>query len=128
MSSKEMFGGEPVYETIKNAKAIEPIAEALEWKVSDILAKSMEELGEFSTACLIKQGKIRNKTLEHDHQPFEEAADVLICMLDAITRLYPNMAASEVYPLFLYWIDKKRQKWVDKVLEEHKEHIIDGPE
>lgn len=128
MSNNEMFGGEAVYETIKNAKAIKPMAEALEWGVSDVLAKSIEELGEFSTACLIKQGKIRDKILEHDYQPFEEAADTMICMLDAITRLYPNMAASEIYILFLHYVDSKRKKWVDKVLEEHREHIINGPE
>ena len=128
MSDNEMFSREAIYEMIKNARAIKPMAEALGWQVSDILAKSVEELGEFSTACLIKQGKIRNKTLEHADQPFDEAADVMICLLDAITRLYPDMPASEVYILFLCYVDKKRAKWVDKVMEEHKEHIVHGPE
>lgn len=120
----EMFGREAVYEMLKESRRIAGMAEKLDWEIADVIAKATEELGEFSTAVQIKNGKIRNKTNDHEYAPFDEGADVLICVLDAISRSYPDMPASQVYCLFLHWMNKKCQKWVNKVEKEYQEVIL----
>lgn len=117
----EMFGKEAIYEMLKESRRIKPMAKELDWQVADIIAKATEELGEFSTAVQVHDGKIRNKVNDHEYSPIDEAADVTICVLDALVRIYPNKPASEIYCLFLYYIDKKCQKWVNKVEEEYQE-------
>ena len=116
----EMFGRESIYEMLKESRRIQHMATAVDWHIADIIAKATEELGEFSTAVQIKNGKIKNKTNPHEYAPIDEAADVTICMLDAIARLYPNKPASEIY-----WMNKKCEKWVNKVEQEYRETLND---
>lgn len=119
----EMFSGEAIYETIKESRRIEHKAKALNWEISDVISKSIEELGEFSEASMIKQGKIRNKTMEHMEAPFDEASDVIICLVDALARLYPEKASSEIYCILMYWLNKKCSKWTNKVDGEYEEYV-----
>jgi len=111
-----LFEREAMYETIRDSRKLQPLAEADGWEISDVLAKATEELGEFSEAVQIERGKITNKPRELD-APFHEAADVIICMMDALARLYPEKPASEIYVCVLYGLDRKRAKWVNKVQE-----------
>ena len=124
----EMFERESLYETLKESKRIEPMAEALDWNVAEIITQVTQEMGEFSEACMIKNGTIRHKELEHPYHPFEEGADVLICVLDALSRLYPEKPASEIYCLFLYWMTRKCGKWVNKVEKEYQEVALNDDE
>lgn len=122
----QMFSREAIYEMLLESKRIEDKARELGWEVAEIIAQSTQEMGEFSEASMIKNGTIRHKELEHDNHPFEEAADTMICIMDALSRLYPHMPASQVYCTFLYWMTRKTDKWVNKVEKEYDEVIGNG--
>lgn len=116
-----VFEREPIFEAIRDSRKLQPLAEADGWGIGDVIAKSTEELGEFSEAVQIERGKITNKPRELD-APFHEAADVIICMVDALARIYPNKSASEIYVSLLAGVDRKRGIWVNKVQNKAKEH------
>ena len=118
--SNEMFGKEAIYELLKASREVTPMAKAIDWSISDTLAKSTEELGEFAEAVMVRSGKLKNKMAEHEYAPVDEAADVLICLMDSLTRLYPDKSPSELYCLFLYYVEKKTQKWVNKLTDEFR--------
>lgn len=73
-------------------------------------AKIMEELGEFSEALLHKLGHLPHKTMK---EPIEgEAADVIICVVDALAGVYPSLNADELYEMLQLQLSKKSDKWV----------------
>lgn len=73
-------------------------------------AKTMEELGEFSEALLHKLGHLPHKTMK---EPIEgEAADVIICIVDALAGAYPELTADELSDMLKAQLKKKAQKWV----------------
>ena len=115
-----LFEREALFEAIRNSRKLQVLLEAEGWEVGDVLAKATEELGEFSEAVQIARGKITNKTQDVD-EPFCEAADVIICMVDALARIYPEKPASEIYVLLLSSVDRKCAKWVNKVEERARE-------
>lgn len=73
-------------------------------------AKTMEELGEFSEALLHKLGHLPHKVMK---EPIEgEAADVIICVIDALAGAYPELSADELSDMLKAQLKKKSQKWV----------------
>ena len=115
-----LFDKESIYEIIKASKEITPLAEQDGWTISDVIVKLNEETGEFAEASLIKQGKITSKGSFEYEADYEEAADVIICVVDALTRLNPETNQAFIYTKLLKHLDQKRAKWVNKVKGEHK--------
>lgn len=111
-----LFENESIYEAIRASRRIAPISGK---DINFTIAKSVEELGEFSTAVLVEQGFITNKVNEHD-AVFNESADVILCIVDILAKLYPNKAASEIYVSLLGAIDRKCEKWEQTVDEYSK--------
>lgn len=105
-----MFTGEAIFETITLSRKIQPKADAVGWDLGDVLAKCTEELGEFSEAIQIKRGKMPHKEAVHNAD-VDEAADVLICVLDALARSYPDKPPSELHTMLSSALIKKGAKW-----------------
>lgn len=73
-------------------------------------AKTMEELGEFSEALLHKLGHLPHKTMK---EPIEgEAADIIICVIDALAGAYPELTPNELAAILTTQLSIKSQKWV----------------
>ena len=74
-------------------------------------AKIMEEVGEFSEALLFKLGHLPHKTMK---EPIEgEAADVIICVIDTLQSVYPDLTVDELSDMLQQQLDRKSQKWTD---------------
>ena len=74
-------------------------------------AKIMEEVGEFSEALLFKLGHLPHKTMK---EPIEgEAADIIICVIDTLQSVYPDLTADELNAMLEQQLAKKSQKWMD---------------
>lgn len=72
-------------------------------------SKTMEELGEFSEALLHKLGHLPHKTMK---EPIEgEAADVIICIIDALTGAYPELTPTQLNDMLMHQLNLKSQKW-----------------
>lgn len=104
------FDNDPIYDTIKLSRELQPIAEDMDWSISDVLAKVTEELGEFSEAVQIERGKLKKKKRVLD-APFYEAADVMQCLLDALSRLYPDRSPAQICILVHHALRSKDMKW-----------------
>ncbi len=73
-------------------------------------AKLMEEVGEFSEALLHKLGHLPHKTMK---EPIEgEAADIILCVIDTLAGVYPELSAEELRTMLETQLTKKSQKWV----------------
>ena len=115
--SNDGLAGNAVYDVLIKSRKLEPLAKAANWDISDVFRKSMEELGEFSEACMIREGKIQDKGNVTDDDIIAEAADVSICILDALARSLPHRSASEIFTLYLYYLNKKSDKWESKLIK-----------
>lgn len=102
-----------IYDTIILSRQIQPIEEKMGWAISDVIAKLFEEAGEFSEAVQIERGMI-NKKREYD-APFYEAADSMICIIDALSRLYPSRSPSQICTLLHHALRRKGGIWKNKM-------------
>lgn len=74
-------------------------------------AKIMEEVGEFSEALLFKLGHLPHKTMK---EPIEgEAADIIICVIDTLQSVYPDMTVDELHDMLDKQLAKKSAKWIN---------------
>jgi NTP pyrophosphatase (non-canonical NTP hydrolase) len=72
--------------------------------------KIQEELGEFSEAFLHKLGYLPHKKMK---EPIEgEAADVIICIIDTLQTVYPDLSIDEVIIMLDTALVRKSQKWL----------------
>lgn len=60
-----------------------------------LLCKLTEESGELAEAVLVKQGYKPHKVLPGD-AAVDEAADVLMCLLLVLSRLYPELSPADL--------------------------------
>jgi len=81
---------------------------------TELALKAGEEQGEFATAVLVETGAITHKTLKEPS--FGEAADVLLCHMSALAKLYPRMTDEEIAAELTRWIHIKQAKY-DQLLE-----------
>lgn len=72
--------------------------------------KLVEEIGELAEAVNYKDGLLPNKTLTEE--PFGEVADIMICTLSVLHRLYPDLSNKELVDHLAIHIKNKRDKWV----------------
>ena len=78
-------------------------------------SKIMEELGEFSEALLHKLGFLPHKKMK---EPIEgEAADIIICVIDALAGAYPDKSETELVDMLELQLTLKSEKWI-KVMAE----------
>lgn len=98
-----------IEETIKASREM-----SHKWTPADILAKLLEETGEFSAAIQTERG-VLNKQREHREHTFEEAADSFICILDALAETHKDISEEKVLQLLEKWIRLKREKWIVKL-------------
>jgi NTP pyrophosphatase (non-canonical NTP hydrolase) len=69
-----------------------------------------EEFGEFSEALLHSQGLLPHKEMK---EPLVgEAADVIICTLDALAGAHPDWAPEYLIDRLNEQLDKKSDKWL----------------
>jgi NTP pyrophosphatase (non-canonical NTP hydrolase) len=73
------------------------------------LGKLFEEGGEFSETVLHNQGYLPHKTPKES--PFGEAADVLICLVDTLASLYPELSPAHIAATLENQVILKREKW-----------------
>ena len=79
------------------------------------LAKLFEEGGEFSETVMHQQGFLPHKTPKET--PFGEAADVIICLVDTLASLYPDLSPSWISEALQNHIEAKREKWQRVVID-----------
>lgn len=73
------------------------------------LGKLMEEVGELAESVNIHQGFITHKEMK---EPLVgEVADVVQNALAILVDATPELSKKQRLDLFLYWLDKKNQKW-----------------
>lgn len=73
------------------------------------LGKLMEEVGELAEGVNIHQGFITHKEMK---EPLVgEVADVVQNALAILVDATPELSKKQRIDLFLYWLDKKNQKW-----------------
>lgn len=94
------------------SRDVQELSEQRGWYVSEVLNKSMEELGEFSEAVQISRGIITNKVGE-EFDVIEEGADVIACVLDVIQRMYPTFTPERIHKLLSSYLLRKTVGWVD---------------
>lgn len=80
------------------------------WSVQDATTKLFEEGGELVEAAQIKVGKLPHKEYKEEHE-FEESADTILCTLDILQKLNPNMPAEDMLDRLRVWLIKKSSKW-----------------
>lgn len=72
-------------------------------------AKLVEEVGEFSEALLHKLGYLPHKIMK---EPIEgEAADIILCVLDTLSAVYPDLTPDQLTDLLELQLAKKSIKW-----------------
>ena len=81
------------------------------------LAKAQSELGEFAEAILIEEGLVDKPLPE---SAFGEAADTIICILDALGKRYPEISAEWVIQNLETYLVRKHNKWTG-ILERQRE-------
>ena len=79
------------------------------------LAKLFEEGGEFSETVMHKLGYLPHKTPKET--PFGEAADVIICLIDTLASVYPELSPGWIAEALENHIEAKRKKWQQVVIE-----------
>ena len=90
------------------------------WTPTDRSVKLGEEFGEFSEAVLHKRGLLPHKTMK---EPIEgEAADIVICTLDTLASVYPELTPEEVINMLNEQLKLKVHKW-HSIQEAYKEVI-----
>ena len=85
------------------------------WTASDLIAKLFEEGGEFSEACMIKLGKLSTKTAETPIDDFYEAADMIICILDLLIKINPELSKGVAIKGLTFALEQKTEKWKNKI-------------
>ena len=86
-------------------------SDANKWPALVRNAKIMEEVGEFSEALLFKLGHLPHKNMK---EPIEgEAADIILCVIDTLASVYPELTASELSDMLEKQLTKKSQKWIE---------------
>ncbi len=76
-----------------------------------LLCKLTEECGELAEAVLVERGFKPHKTLEPD-AAIAEAADVLMCLLLLLGRLYPTRSPEELAALLTGQANDKLARYV----------------
>ena len=76
-----------------------------------LLCKLTEECGELAEAVLVARGFKPHKTLEED-AAIAEAADVLMCLLLLLGRLYPERSPDQLAALLAAQADAKLARYV----------------
>lgn len=74
-------------------------------------AKLMEEVGEFAETVLVAHGYLTHK--KPKEPPEGEAADVIICVLDTLAGVYPELSPEWLIDSLMVQLIKKRAKWTD---------------
>lgn len=87
------------------------------WTQSDLIAKLFEEGGEFSEACMIKNGKLSTKKPKTEVDDFLEAADMIICILDLLKKNNPELSKGETIYILGLALETKTTKWYEKLLK-----------
>ena len=84
-----------LYDTILKSRELQPLSAAYGWSIGDVLSQLLQEGGEFSEAIMIENGKLPHKEGEHDGD-FLEAADVINCTIDALSKTRPSMSPAQI--------------------------------
>ena len=103
-----------LYDLILKVREVQPSDESLGWTIGDTMAQSIQELGEFSEQVMISEGKLQHKEAEYNGVALE-AADVIICVMDAYVKQLPNESSSSLLQKLSNAMDKKSVKWIEKV-------------
>lgn len=88
-----------------------------QWTASEVICKLFEEGGELAQAVLIETGKMPHKKLDSPDEVYDEVADVMICALDALAKVYGGTLTDEqIANKVINSLYKKMNKWDVKVL------------
>jgi len=84
------------------------------WDTGAKFMKLMEEVGELSEAALFEQGYNQHKPAPVEDS-FGEGADVILCVVDIVSRLHPEMSTGEVYGRIQQALRNKYNKWERRI-------------
>lgn len=111
MKNTERDGNE-IFEIISMSKYYSSMKSS--WGVLAVNSKLAEEYGEFIIETMIRIGLINDKP-SNDESIFEEAADVMICLLDSLTKCCPELTENEICANLDKALSKKKRKWDSKI-------------
>ena len=84
------------------------------WDTGAKFMKLQEVVGELAETALYEQGYNQHKpTPEEDS--FGEGADVILCVVDIVSRLHPEMPTSQVYAHLQHALRTKYNKWERRI-------------
>ena len=106
-----------LYDLIRTSRGMQPYDVVVGWTIGDTIAQATQELGEFSEQVMISAGKIPHKEAEYNGIAYE-AADVIICVIDAYTKQHPDESPAALLQKLSAAIDKKSEKWKVKVAKQ----------
>lgn len=78
-----------------------------------LLCKLTEESGELAEAVLVRRGFKPHKPLPDD-AALDEAADVLMCLLLVLSRLYPALSPAELSARLAASTDRKLARYIER--------------
>jgi hypothetical protein len=81
-----------------------------------LVLKLMEEVGEFSECFNHLKGNLPHKTMKEKIEG--EAADVIICAIAVIARVYPDLSPDSAIKLIMSQLALKSEKW-NNVIDLH---------
>jgi len=86
-----------------------------DWPPLARLGKVMEETGEFAETIMHIQGFLPHKSPKET--PIGEAADVLICTIDTLASVYPELSPEHIIEELLKSIKHKSKKWKEVIID-----------
>lgn len=85
-----------------------------------LVVKLMEEVGEFAEAFNHSKGNLPHKTMKENIEG--EAADVIICALSVLARVYKDKSPNEIIDILTLQLKLKSDKWL-KVIDYAKQNM-----
>lgn len=95
------------------------------WDLGAKFMKLQEEMGEYAEAALYEAGYNQHKA-KPDEDTFGEAADIVLCVLDTLSRLHMDMSGEQLSDALDAALLKKYTKWEKRILEMERK-INDKP-
>lgn len=95
-------------------KSIRLSRSMVSWDLGAKFMKLQEEVGELAEAALYETGYNQHKT-KPDEDTFGEGADVILCVVDVLSRLHPSLTPRQVHDALGLALDKKYRKWETRI-------------
>jgi len=86
------------------------------WDIGAKFMKLQEEMGELAEVALYENGFNQHKAKPNEDS-FGEGADVILCVLDVLSRLHLELTPHQVHHALALALSTKYKKWEKRILE-----------